>query len=109
MKTREPDFRRVRKTLLLEGEPDCVPALEIVVNDPVKELFLGKKINSIGDDIEFWHKAGYDYFSYCPPYEEKLHLKFVNSDASGRNWAVEGKGPIQSIKDFENHPWPCID
>ena len=108
MTNREPDFNRVRKMLFLEGEPDCIPVVEIVVNEPIKELFLGKKIKNIKDDIEFWYKAGYDYYSYCPPYEDKLHIKFIKDGQVERNWAVEGEGPIQSIKDFENHPWPDI-
>ncbi len=108
MTNREPDFNRVRKMLFLEGEPDCVPAVEIVVNEPIKELFLGKKIKGIKDDMEFWYKAGYDYYSYCPPYEDKLNIKFMKEGDANRNWAVEGEGPIQKIKDFENHPWPDI-
>ena len=107
MTEREPDFSRVRKMLLLEGEPDAVPAVEIVVNDPIKEAFLCRKINGVQDDIQFWLKAGYDYYSYVPPYEPKLNLTTIPQD--GRNWAVEGEGPIQTLADFDNHPWPTID
>ena len=107
MLSREPDFSRVRKMLLLQGEPDAIPAVEIVVNDPIKEAFLGKRIQGVRDDIEFWEKAGYDYYSYVPPYEEKLHLHTIRRD--GRNWAVEGAGQIQTLQDFENHPWPSLN
>jgi uroporphyrinogen decarboxylase len=118
----EPDFKRLRKALLTEGEPDRVPLLELIVNQPVKEAFLGKPITGIKDDIEFWYRAGYDCVSLCPEYNfnpkgdvpkegtrEVIDRRNIYStDENYQKWAAEGKGIITTIEDFERHYWPDI-
>ncbi len=117
-----PDFERLKKVLLLEGEPDRVPLVELIVNQPVKEAFLDKPIKSIQDDITFWYRAGYDYISLCPAYDFKLFANpkegvrktlFKRSSYTQEDvdvqWAPEGEGCITTLQDFENHPWPSIE
>ena len=56
-----PDFNRIRKTLLLQGEPDRVPIMESHIDRDVKKAFLGRPARDLEDDVEFWMTAGYDY------------------------------------------------
>ncbi len=58
-----PDFdNRLRKVLLCEGIPDRVPLVEAGIYTEAKERFLGRPIQSLQDEVEFWAKAGYDSF-----------------------------------------------
>ena len=111
-----PNFERLRKVLLLEGTPDRVPLAELIVEPAVKEAFLGKKITGMKEEVEFWYKAGYDYVSLCPPYDFKLtrlssksKTSVYSDDIVERGWATEKNGMIQSLPDFEKHPWPKIE
>src|SRR4030042_1951040 len=56
-----PDFNRLLRALMLEGEGDRVPIAEIFVDPYIKELFLKKPIQSLEDHVEFYYRAGYDY------------------------------------------------
>ena len=69
----EPNFERLRKVLLLKGEPDRVPLAELGMDQSVKEAFLGKPVITVKDDVEFWHKAGYDYIGFGCSYETCLN------------------------------------
>lgn len=111
-----PDFERLRKVLLLEGKPDRVPLVELIVDNIVKEAFLGKKILSMKEEVEFWFKAGYDYVSLCPPYDFKIKYQSSKEKTSvydgelrERNWAIEKNGIIQNLDDFEKHLWQKIE
>ena len=56
-----PDFdNRLRKVLLCEGIPDRVPLLEAGIYTEAKECFLGRPIENLYDEVEFWARAGYD-------------------------------------------------
>ncbi len=58
----QPNFNnRLLKSIFCEGEPDRVPMVEAGIAVPIKERFLGRKITSIQDEIEFWATAGYDF------------------------------------------------
>ena len=98
------DFERIRKVLMLEGEPDRVPLAELIIDTVIQEQFLGRKILSIKDSIEFWQKAGYDYIRIVPPYTFNMEKTMIKSD-DGRTWPDESKGIINTIEDFEKHKW----
>ncbi len=58
----KPDFQnRLLKAIFCEGEPDRVPIVEAGVDGRIKERFLGRKIISLQDEIDFWATAGYDF------------------------------------------------
>ena len=59
-----PDFERIRTTLLLKGEPDRVPNMEQTVDRDVKKAYMGKPIETLEDEVEFWMTAG---FRLCSP------------------------------------------
>jgi uroporphyrinogen decarboxylase len=80
----------------------------------VKEAFLGRKIVSLKDEVEFWRDAGYDYILMSPDYrieEKRVPLKAENElyDSVDRQWAAEGRGVIVDDEDFEQFPWPDAD
>jgi uroporphyrinogen decarboxylase len=57
----EPDFdNRLRKVLLCQGIPDRIPLVEAGIYTEAKERFLGRPIQNLRGEAEFWAKAGYD-------------------------------------------------
>jgi len=128
---RKPDFSRMRKALLLEGEPDCVPLYDIVAKE-VKSAFLGKPVTDLKQEVEFVVAAGYDFvplqigFRYflgitpalCAGEQKAVSSKkpllkasmarysvFTDADTE-RDWAEEGEGVITNLDEFESFPWP---
>jgi len=109
-----PDIEQFKLTLK-RGKARYVPIAELGIHPIIKERFLGKPIQSLKDDVDFWHKAGYDYIKLQPAADfnpDKLFLQdseniTVNDDGSvSRNWATEGKGVITSFEDFEKYSFP---
>ena len=125
-----PNFARLRRALLREGEPDRVPLMEIGVDRDVKRAFLGERRRSgLAGEVQFWAEAGYDYvplavginmvvagnipprdaagaaFSQAMrPREEKYSL--YREQETQRRWMEEGQGLITSMEDFNRFPWP---
>ncbi len=122
---RNPDFERVKKTLFLE-EPDRVPIAEIFLDQVFKEEFMGKQIESLKNEIDFWVEAGYDFVVLNPVYQlperktkEGKYFHAVRNDyitdyrdleeKRKEEWPSEITGVISSEEDFERYPWPKID
>lgn len=109
-----PDFERFC-TALRRQEPDRVPLAELHVDREVKEAVLGRPIRGVEDEVEFWHRAGYDYV----PLSYGLKVGEVVSEAQLRTstiqtlygagheveWADEGAGIITNEAEFEAFPW----
>lgn len=57
----DPNFQRLRKTLLLQGKADRVPLFDWHIDGKLKENIIGRPLRDAGDEIDFWVKAGYDY------------------------------------------------
>lgn len=58
---KDPNFSRLRKTLLLQGKADRVPLFDFHIDKSIKERVIGHPILTAEDEIEFWISAGYDY------------------------------------------------
>ncbi len=108
-----PDFNRLRTTLLRTGEPDRVPTIELMVDREVKEAFLGRPIQTIADDVDFWHKAGYDYIHLRAGYEYRMlgdedtvANKSYGGDFQVRRWVSSRDTWINSWEEYEGYPWP---
>ena len=112
----DPDYKRLLKTIRHE-EPDRVPLAELGVDRPIQSAFLGKPVNTMADEVEFWHKAGYDYiyqranYEYCGlPLEVAAGTKMkFNSFGEERPESLSmmhKRGAIQNRDDFEKFPWP---
>ncbi len=112
MKLKRPDIEAFVKTLK-RGKADYVPLAELGIHPTVKEKILGRPINSIKDDVDFWHAAGYDYIKLQPDADfnpskigmEKKPVEKVDG-AFSFNWATEGKGIISDSESFEKYHFP---
>ena len=133
---RKPDFENLRRNLMREGEPAYVPLVEFGVDYDVKCAFLGRPVQTLADEVEFWYEAGYDYVPlqagirrlFWPGYSasEKAGERGLESNARlhqrtqtqytvyrdqtrEMDWAPEGKGVITNMEEFERFPWPDPD
>ena len=113
----EPDFNRLR-TALFGGQPGRVPLLELGIADSIMEKFLGKPITDLGDRIEFFQKAGYDYIKVSPKIDmnpgkirpkEGERISASTVDTNERSWHSTGQGIITSLEDFEKFRWPKLE
>lgn len=59
--TPNPDFLRLRRTLLLEGKPDRVPQFDFNIDNLIKQEIIERPLVKAEDEIDFWLKSGYDY------------------------------------------------
>lgn len=91
-----PDFTRLRKTLLRDGVPDAVPFYELFANPEIQEAVLGKKVPDRIATIEFYHRAGYDYVPTWPG------PAWVFGSLVDRSQGY----PITDRQSLENYPWP---
>lgn len=101
------------KTTLKRGKAPYVPLIELGIHPLVKQKFIGKKILSLQDDVEFWYKAGYDYVKLQPGVDfnpgkigDDQRATFQQDGTISRKWATEGKGIITSIEEFEKYQFP---
>jgi len=109
----EPDFNRLRRILLLEGEPDRVPNVELHVDWQIKQAFLGRPIRTVQDDVDFWYRAGYDYIHLRANYEYRMvgdgHAaqdRLYAGDMQLSKWEGEEKSLVSNWEEYEAYPWP---
>ena len=106
-----PNIEQLIKTLKNE-KADYVPAAELGIHPKIKEKLLGRPVTSLQDDVDFWHKAGYDYIKLQPavnfnPAGIGMNKNKEKEDGSlGYDWASEGKGVISSFDDLEKYVFP---
>lgn len=113
-----PDYRRLLTTLRRE-EPDRVPIAELGVDPPIKEKLLGRRIDSVQADVEFWYRAGYDYIYLRPAYEFPCTLpanmttgqpKYDQVIAyDEKSIPMTQPGVIAEMADLDRYPWPDPD
>jgi uroporphyrinogen decarboxylase len=116
---RKPDFERYMTALRCE-EPDRVPLGDWHVDGLPKEKFLGRKISTLQDEVEFWHTAGFDFITassgILEPVRapegmttkgEAVHTEY--GDRIPREWAQEHEGVIMDWEGFEKFNWPTVD
>ena len=131
MEMLKPDFNRLRKAMMLQGEPDRVPLVEAGIEREIKERFLGRPIRTLADEVEFWATAGYDYTSvtcglrrmFWPGYaltaeaakqQESMTTTLssqygLDESARDRAWASEGRGVVATKSDLDKLRWPSVD
>lgn len=117
----KPDFQRIIAAVRGE-EPDRIPVMELDVDSPVKSAFLGKRTKTVGDDLDFWYQAGYDYIYQRPDYDfvgvtpnasvgTPLKLKAQMEIRSGEAKTSSDSGTVRinTDEDFDRYPWPDPD
>ena len=118
----KPDFTRLRKVLLRQGEPDRLPLVELLVDREMMEAVLGERIpyadphdtaarqRELDGVIRFWHRTGYDYITVQAGVPVQRWSLAADDTAAlkheRRHWDNENAGPIMSWADFERFPWP---
>jgi uroporphyrinogen decarboxylase len=108
----DPNFKRLRQALMLEGEPDRVPMVDFWISKHVVEGVLGRPVKTLDDHFEFYYKAGYDFVKL----QASINLNPAgikpNQEANkgtgmgGGDWAPEGKGIITNWEEYERYVWP---
>ncbi|MFZ5917349.1 MAG: uroporphyrinogen decarboxylase family protein [Chloroflexota bacterium] len=108
-----PDFERLRRVLMLEGEPDRVPNAELHVDWQIKQAFLERPIRTVQDDVDFWYRAGYDYIYLRANYEYRMvgdgHAdedRIYAGDMQLSRWAGDEISLVSNWQEFEAYPWP---
>lgn len=107
----DPDFSRLLKALRRQ-QPDRVPLCELLMDAEAKEAFLGRPVAGIADDVEFWHRAGYDYVGLGPNLSFEYWQGELLDDGVARyarHWGFEGSGMVLDWADLERHPIPTLD
>ena len=113
-KISSPNINAVLKTLRRE-KVDYIPLAELGVHPKIKELFLSRKIERLKDEVDFWHRAGYDYIKLQPkadfnPMKIGLgnNVSYNDDGSIFRKWASENNGVIANFNDLENYVFPSI-
>lgn len=108
----KPDIDNFLNTLRNKNSTS-IPIAELGVHPLIKQKVIGKEISELMDDVEFWHKAGYDYIKIQPKADfnpAKIGLSeniSYNDDGTVfRKWASEGQGVVTSPEDFEKYVFP---
>ena len=111
----EPDFENLR-TVLLGGTGYRVPNIELVIDQEIKDGFMGWPVVTLEDESEFRYQAGYDYawisIGMIDPagtvnkefVQDSDEKHFVGKDR--RAWADEHEGIIRDRQEMETFPWP---
>jgi uroporphyrinogen decarboxylase len=109
----EPDFDRLRRVLLRQGEPDRVPNAELHVDWQIKQAFLGRPIRTVQDDVDFWHQAGYDYVHLRANYEYRMvgdghrsQDRIYAGDMQLSKWEGAETSLVSNWAEYEAYPWP---
>ena len=117
----DPDFWRLRRVLLRQGEPDRVPLIEFWCDREMMSAVLGEPIpgewssrqereRMLDGVVRFWYVAGYDYVCIGP--RVALHGKLHAAEDTAilkherRHWQDEGIGVISNWDEFERYTWP---
>ncbi|MHB1485653.1 MAG: uroporphyrinogen decarboxylase family protein [Saccharofermentanales bacterium] len=108
----KPDFNRLRKALLRDGEPDIVPFCEIWVDAEVITNFTGKPY-SAESLTEFYYRLGYDFVPAGASFGYPHRVIYADDTAElsrgVRSFVDDNRGTIENRKDFDEYEWPEID
>jgi uroporphyrinogen decarboxylase len=90
-----------------------VPHAELGIHTKIKERLLGRPVVTLQDDVDFWHRAGYDYIKLQPTVDfdpANIGAGKVTFDVDGtalRKWASEGSGVVTTMAEFERYRFPA--
>ena len=115
----KPDFDRYMTALHCQ-EPNRVPLGDWHVDQRPKEGFMGRKLVTLQDHVDFWYTAGFDFVTassgILEPVRapegmttkgEAVHTEY--GDRVSREWAHEHEGVITNWEQFEKYKWPSVD
>ncbi len=118
----DADFSRLRRALLLQGEPDRVPFYELFADwEIMVEVFddmelvdpkYRRQVEAVqGRWTRFYYMLGYDYVPAFAGINFPRDNILSTNDTAGlsrgqRVWVDEHHGVIETREDFEKYPWP---
>jgi len=119
----QPNFERMKKILLRQGEPDRVPFYEHFCDIEIMEAITGIPMSRIDTGtlegkrayfkalIKFYVDMGYDYVPLEIPLNFPRDNVLLGDDTAvlphyKRSWQNENRGVIEKREDFEKYPWP---
>ena len=115
---RKPDYTRILTAIDFK-EPDCLPTMELAIDLPIQQQFLGHEIQTMEDEIEFYTKAGYDFFYQKAGYEFPgipAVLTFgtdirreAQEDRTDISFDPHGECPLKDREGFARYEWPDLD
>jgi uroporphyrinogen decarboxylase len=115
-----PDFNRLRRALLRQGEPDRVSLLELKADEEIIANVM--RVNpALASDktqraawaealVQFWYRLGYDAVRVKAGIDLKGTKVGADDTAvlkrAQRQWQSESEGPIATWDDYGRYPWP---
>jgi uroporphyrinogen decarboxylase len=108
---RAPDIRRLTTTLR-NGKADWVPNVELGISPVIKAKLIGRTLTGLADDVEFWHRAEYDYIKLQPAVDfdpgkaASARNVRVMEEGVERKWASESTGVIGTQADLDRYRFP---
>ena len=116
---REDRFARIRAAIEDRKPMSPPPYFDLNIGKGIRQAFLGRKIESLKDDVEFWRQAGLCLYPANFGFVQRpgeltvpdgtvahAHYSLYDNEDVDMNWAQTGKGAVTSEEDFENYPWP---
>jgi uroporphyrinogen decarboxylase len=102
--------------MLRQGEGDGVPLFELSIHKQIQAAILGRPIERIQDEVDFWCSAGYDFVpvragvrsvvrGYHPLVRE-WRAASQGPAATAGGWVAEEKALIHDRREFADFPWP---
>ncbi len=98
---------------------DRAPLFEMSVHGALKAAVLGRPVAGLGDEVDFWRAAGYDFVSiragarsvvrgYHPAVRAWREQRAGHGKQSATgSWVTEGDALIHDRGEFEEFPWPA--
>jgi len=108
----KPDFNRLKKVLLRQGEPGIVPFYELYADKEIMEAITGKPLTP-ETTVEFYYKTGYDYVTSDMKFAYKTYDRATSDTANlsrgERHFVENNRGMIETREDFNAYDWPTVD
>jgi len=108
----KPDFTRLRKALLRQGEPDIVPFFELLADREFVAAATGN--NRFPENlVQFFYESGFDCVPMGADIPYRLKMLSIRDTAAfsrgARQFSDENHGIIETRKDFDAYEWPEVD
>ncbi len=109
-----PDKTQLLATLRRQPA-DYVPNAELGVHPRIKERFLGRPLETLADEIDFWYRAGYDYVKLQPIVDFNPgkvggdgNVTYNPDGTVFRKWASESTGVITNRTSLDHYTFPGV-
>lgn len=108
----KPDFNRLKKVLLREGEPDRVPFFDLYPDASMIQAITGKPMG-VDTNMEFFYSMGYDYVYVEANFRYRMLRNFTDDlstlSREKRGFVDNNSGIIENRRDFDSYEWPSVD